>query len=119
MNTPERWVLIKITPPDGDTVYKVLAGWWGGYASSDYWQMNSGVVRADRFEDERGYGGWDFHGFSGSVYRCYDRFRGFTNLTHSVFERVKQDLYDSNLRRVRVELVESDTDISTLNWTNQ
>lgn len=107
MNTPDRWVLIKITPPGGETTYKVLAGWWGGYCGSDYWQLNSGVVKAERFEQ-----GWDFHGFSGSVYRCYDHSWGFTGLTADVFEDFKKARYFAV-----IEMVPEETDISTLNWT--
>lgn len=117
MNTPDRWVLVKITPPDGDTVYKVLAGWWGGYCGSDYWQMNSGVVRADRFGDENGRKGWNFHGFSGSVYRCYDSCRGFTRLSGAIFDDFKETAYRERL--TMVDLVPESVDISTLNWSNQ
>lgn len=111
MDSPDRWVLVKITPPDGETVYKVLAGWLGGYCGSDYYRLNSGVVRAERFEQ-----GWDFHGFSGSVYRCYDRNWGFTNLSATVFENLKEAAYSHRL--TVVDLVPEEVDIATLNWSN-
>jgi hypothetical protein len=65
MNTPDRWVVIEVI--SGDThLYRVFGCWYGGYAGSDSWQMNSGIVGVD---EEKQY--YDFHGASGSVYRCY------------------------------------------------
>jgi len=63
--TPDRWVVVKITT-DKETLYKVFACWYGGYAGSDSWQMNSGIKSVG--EDESYF---MFNGYSGSVYRCH------------------------------------------------
>jgi len=63
--TPVRWVVVKITT-DKETLHKVFACWYGGYAGSDSWQMNSGIVKVESTDDY-----YVFHGYSGSVYRCY------------------------------------------------
>ena len=66
MNTPDNWIILKIKEENGDRFYyKVLAGWSGGYLTSDAWRMNSGIARVE--ESEKYY---DFIGESGSVYRC-------------------------------------------------
>ena len=38
-NTPDNWVVVKV----GEGIYKVLAGWSGGYLTSDSWKLNSGI----------------------------------------------------------------------------
>jgi hypothetical protein len=39
---PDNWVVLKINH-EGKTLYKVLAGWIGGYLNGDSWRMNSGM----------------------------------------------------------------------------
>ena len=38
-NTPDNWVVVKV----GKNLYKVLAGWSGGYLDGDRWKLNSGI----------------------------------------------------------------------------
>lgn len=63
---PDRWVVVKITSTEVSPIHKVFACWFGGYAGSDSWKLNSGITKAT-FE------GWcyDFEGSSGSVYSCH------------------------------------------------
>lgn len=61
---PDNWVIIKFNGPDPH--YRVLAGWSGGYATSDSWRMNSGIVRHE-FDGEY----WRFYGSTGSCYVCH------------------------------------------------
>jgi hypothetical protein len=65
MYTPDNWVILKITHPDG-ILYRILAGWSGSYLDGDRWRMNSGITR---FEEEENY--YVFYGYSGSAYRCH------------------------------------------------
>jgi hypothetical protein len=67
---PDRWVIVKIVT-DKECLYKVFATWSGGYASSDSWQMNSGITHAARVADR-----WEFTGYSGSVYSCHQEAYG-------------------------------------------
>lgn len=39
---PDSWRLIKITPKNGEVIYKVLASWYGGYLGSNHWKLSSG-----------------------------------------------------------------------------
>lgn len=61
---PEAWRLIKITH-EGETYYKVFAGWIGGYVTGSSWKLNSGCTKleVDKYK-------YTFHGYSGSVYVC-------------------------------------------------
>jgi hypothetical protein len=64
--TPDRWVVVKITGPDTSPVHKVFACWFGGYAGSDSWKLNSGITKVTY--EKRVY---LFEGSSGSVYECH------------------------------------------------
>jgi hypothetical protein len=71
MEVPENWTVIEF--PNG--LRKVYAGWRGGYASSDAWRLNSGIVNTEETDDY-----YDFSGASGSVYRCYKKAEGITGM---------------------------------------
>ena len=62
---PDRWVVVKIKGENLPTVHKVFASWYGGYAGSDSWKLNSGIVSVT--QDSTYY---YFEGSSGSVYEC-------------------------------------------------
>lgn len=64
--TPDVWVVLEFDHPDLETpTRKVFAGWYGGFAGSNSWQLNSGIEAVRRSGD------WfEFVGYSGSVYRC-------------------------------------------------
>jgi hypothetical protein len=59
--TPDNWVVIKLKGDDPH--YRILAGWSGGYTTSDTWRMNSGITRVDETEYA-----FLFYGASGSCY---------------------------------------------------
>jgi hypothetical protein len=103
--TPDRWVVINFDN-NGERFNKVLAEWkGGGMAGSDYWQMNSGITAV---EDAGDY--YNFHGASGSVYRCAKGRYGVTGLAASVL----RDLLDKNSDTVTIVLLPEDTDWSQL-----
>lgn len=62
---PDNWVILKIAFPNTRPLYKVLAGWSGGYLDSDSWKLNSGIVAAEKVGSS-----WVFYGRSGSEYWC-------------------------------------------------
>ena len=76
---PHRWVLFKVVTPR-ETLFKVLAGWSGGYLDSDRWKINSGITKV-----EENLTHYRFYGYSGSVYTCHKEGEGFTGLTASVW----------------------------------
>lgn len=71
MYEPENWTVIEL--PTG--LRKVFATWRGSYATSDSWQLNSGIVGTDETDAY-----YDFHGASGSVYRCHKHLEGIRGL---------------------------------------
>lgn len=87
--TPEGWVVIKINAEDidsvdGDTAYKVFAGWFGGYADGDRWRVNSGVESVEEDDDY-----YYFNGYSGSCYKCHkDGYNNFTMYLESVLDNI-------------------------------
>lgn len=83
--TPDKWVVLRIVTKSGDVVNKVLAGWHGGWAGSDHWQLNSGIKLVDEYTDR-----FEFHGYSGSTYICYKSRCGFTSLTNTMFGHWKK-----------------------------
>lgn len=68
--TPNNWIIIKIKHKD-KVVFKVLGGWSGGYLDGNSWRLNSGI---EKVVDGGDY--YDFHGYSGSIYRCYKETEG-------------------------------------------
>lgn len=78
--TPDRWVILEINNGK-ETLKKVFAGWYGGFADGDSWKLNSGNV-AERKLDDR----WEFDGHSGSTYICYNRAYGTSSYMHSILE---------------------------------
>lgn len=64
--TPDKWVIVKISGNGHTPVHKVFACWYGGWAGSDSWKLNSGVTKATL----EGFV-YSFEGSSGSVYECH------------------------------------------------
>jgi hypothetical protein len=60
---PDKWIVVKIGE---ENLYKVFACWYGGYAGSDSWKLNSGITRATLEGNV-----YSFEGSSGSVYECH------------------------------------------------
>lgn len=85
MNVPDRWVVVKLTGPD-TVLYKILAGWYGGYTGSDEWKMSSKIVDIVNNRDDS----HSFSGESGSEYICYHKAYGTSGYTQSVFNRLKE-----------------------------
>lgn len=83
---PDSWVILKVSSKDKAPLYRVLAGWKGGYLDGDSWRINSGI-KSYRDADTH----WVFEGFSGSAYSCPKVREGFSFLTDAVFSNlVKQ-----------------------------
>ncbi len=81
--TPDRWVMLKITPPNNKFYYKIFASWSGSYLYGASWKLNSGVTRVEMLNDT-----YKFHGFSGSVYVCHKNSYGTTNYGASVLSNL-------------------------------
>jgi hypothetical protein len=106
-NHPEAWTVIKISNSE-KVIYKVFASWRGGYISSDYWQLNSGIVKAEYIGDS-----WVFHGNSGSVYVCKNVETKHSPWSDSVLYELTKKL--KNLGH-EVEILSYTTDFSSINF---
>ena len=100
MYTPDKWVVIKITTPD-ETLYKVAASFYGGYAYGDSWKINSGIVSVTEIKDY-----YYFLGYSGSVYRCYKHNYGVSLLMHSVLCQEQNNLLPDEFLEILPENVD-------------
>ena len=63
---PDKWVVVKISVENNPPIHKVFACWYGGYAGSDSWKLNSGITKATLEGNV-----YSFEGSSGSVYECH------------------------------------------------
>ena len=100
---PDTWSVFKITN-EGETFYKILGGWYGGYINGDSWRVNSGIERVELLD-----GQYHFHGFSGSVYKCSPDSYGMRRPTIDIWSTMKDRFPD------QVELLE-DCDWSQFNF---
>lgn len=76
--TPDRWVILEMISPK-ETIQKVFAGWYGGFAGSDSWKLNSGITETREYEDI-----FEFDGYSGSTYYCHRNGYGMSGYMMSV-----------------------------------
>ena len=77
---PDRWVVLEFVTAQ-ETIRKVFAGWYGGYAGSDSWKLNSGITET-REKD----GVFEFDGYSGSTYVCSSGNYGMSSYMYSVLQ---------------------------------
>jgi hypothetical protein len=97
--TPDRWVIVEINSTEHGKIRKVLGSWYGGFAGSDSWRMNSGIQEViDRGQY------YDIVGYSGSIYKCYKGSEGMSSYTSRVYEDYKKQLEEST--RGTMEIVE-------------
>lgn len=108
--TPDTWVVIKIVAGQ-DTLYKVLAGWYGGYAGSDSWKLNSGITHVERDGDY-----YMFYGYSGSVYRCHKDIYRMSSLTAGVLHSLEYKYADTD---VVIEMMPEDTNWLKIDYNEQ
>lgn len=89
--TPDVWEIIKVAECDQPPMYKVLAGWYGGYTNGDSWKISSCICSCT--EDEHWY---HFHNHSGSTYSCHKESKRTSGLTSNIYEYYKKELIAVN-----------------------
>lgn len=91
---PDVWVIVKITFADEAPIYKILAGWYGGFAGSNSWKLSSGItsIEADPDFPEQTH----YHQSSGSTYITHIGTYGFSFLTSSMFSSWVKDGLENN-----------------------
>ena len=99
---PDKWVVVKIDGEGFDTLYKVFACWYGGYAGSDSWKLNSGITKA--MLDGHTY---VFEGSSGSMYYCHEDSYGTNFYGGGVLEGF---IEKAKARGTTIEIMPEETD---------
>lgn len=102
---PDKWVVVKI----GDkNLYKVFACWYGGYAGSDSWKLNSGITKVTLEGNV-----YSFEGSSGSVYECHKDIYGTNMYGRSVLGEMISRAADND---VVIEIMPEDTNFMELTY---
>lgn len=105
---PDRWVVIKINTTTSVPVYKIFACWFGGWAGSNSWRLNSGITKASL----QGFV-YSFSGSSGSVYECHRDTYG----THMYGNSVLNNMIDkAKLNGITIEILPIDTNWLEVNY---
>lgn len=81
---PDTWVILKLTH-NNNTIYKILAGWYGGYCGSDSWKLNSGITAVR--ENKHSY---CFYGSSGSIYVGHESNERLSGVTSSIISQLEE-----------------------------
>lgn len=106
--TPDKWVVVKITSDKYPSIHKVFACWYGGWAGSDSWKLNSGITKAT-LEDSM----YSFEGSSGSTYECHTDCYGTSSYGHGVLQNM---IETSSKRGVTIEILDEDTNWLEINY---
>ena len=106
MENPDNWVILKIINEDS-ILYKVLAGWSGGYLGSNSWKLNSSITSVEKIGKN-----YEFTGVSGNVYICHEDHYRLRMNTAGIFKEI-MDYYGD-----KVEMMSEDTDWLDIEWGN-
>jgi hypothetical protein len=102
---PDKWVMVKI---GDENLYKIFASWYGGWAGSDSWKLNSGVTQVSK----TGYV-YSFEGSSGSVYECHENTYGTNMYGRSVLNGMIESAAKEG---VVVQILDEKTDFMNLTY---
>jgi hypothetical protein len=107
---PDRWVVVKISgyKDRSKPIYKVFASWYGGWAGSDSWKLNSGITKATL----EGFV-YSFEGSSGSVYECHKDIYGTNMYGMSVLSNMIDKAAENG---ITIEILPEETNFLELNY---
>lgn len=105
---PDKWLVVKITGNDLPPIYKVFACWYGGWAGSDSWKLNSGITKIT--EDGSCY---LFDGSSGSTYVCHKQTYGANMYGRGVLENM---IDKAKERGITIEILPEDTNFMEIKY---
>jgi hypothetical protein len=99
--TPDTWVIVRMKTSD-ETVYKVLAGWYGGFSTGDSWKLSSGITQVKEFA-----GVCEFLNYCGSTYECFDNAEGLSSLTNNMLQswtlNVTPESLSTSIERISID----------------
>lgn len=106
---PDKWMVIHIDS-GARSHYRVFACWYGGFAGSDSWKMNSGITSVTVDAD----GLIHFMGSSGSEYVCHPETYGCSGYGSGVLRNLMDQAHDSGTATIKV--LSPENDFTTLNY---
>lgn len=95
---PDKWVIVELKTPK-ETLYKILASWYGGYTGSDSWKLSSGIKSVT--ETKHGY---EFRNHSGSIYNCHKEEYGMSMYTVGIYSQFEEQ----NTDEIQIRLVDEE-----------
>lgn len=104
---PDKWLVIKIGV--SKPIYKVFASWYGGYLDGDSWKINSGISEVQKEGDHI-----DFHGYSGSCYRCHKNNYGISSYGERILDSMMNHPDLPGGEKYKIEIMDETTDWETL-----
>jgi hypothetical protein len=84
-NFPDRWVVVELSL-NGESIKKVLAGWYGGYLNGDSWKLSSEITKVIVEGDNI----FHFDNASGSRYTCQKGAYGMSGLMGGGFLLIRR-----------------------------
>ena len=102
---PDVWVVVRFAGRDvpNREMYKILAGWYGGYTTGDSWKLNSGITKISH--DDQYY---FVDGYSGSTYRCHKDAERVNMMTDGIFQSLRTQSEQSG-KDVKIDIVPIDS----------
>lgn len=104
---PDKWLVIKIGV--SEPIYKVFASWYGGYLDGDSWKINSGISEVQKEGDHI-----DFHGYSGSCYRCHKNNYGISSYGERILDSMMNHPDLPGGEKYKIEIMDETTNWETL-----
>ena len=93
--TPDCWVAIKLHFKEKEPYYRILAGWYGGFAGSNSWKLSSGI---EEIIDEGTH--YRILQTSGSVYLCGKNLERMSDLTLQIYVSYVSQLKEGEIFEV-------------------
>lgn len=100
---PDRWKIVKITGISPH--YRVFGSWYGGFAGSDSWRMNSGIISVTEADNI-----YIFKGDSGSEYYCSKSAYGASSYGAYMIDRYVK------MGEGHFESLDEMPDVMNMNW---
>jgi hypothetical protein len=105
---PDKWVIIKISGLGFADIYKIFACWYGGWAGSDSWKLNSGISSVTQEGNV-----YSFAGSSGSIYECHEDSYGTNFYGSSVLDNM---IKTASEHGINIEILDENVDPMTLTY---
>ncbi|MBT9138361.1 MAG: hypothetical protein DDT31_00919 [Syntrophomonadaceae bacterium] len=94
---PDAWKIVEIDSPEHGKIFKVLAGWHGGYTVGDSWKLSSGIKDV-KIDDKV----FTMPQVGGSVYICHADNECMNEIMGDVFANFEVQLQKSKAGVIRL-----------------